>query len=150
MLPEVVSADVMIEVGGNHVVLDNVWAWRADCCQLGCGTCVERYCKHGVVVNGANVVSYGLFSEHCREELILNPESDKHQTPSSLIVSPEQDLTVWNGEYGMSFFYQSEMDSFARQPWDHTPDYGEAGFHYCCSSEYIVCSTSMSYSSCNK
>jgi len=101
---EVVSADVMIEVGGNHVVLDNVWAWRADCCQLGCGTCVERYCKHGVVVNGANVVSYGLFSEHCRE-----------------------DLTVWNGEYGMSFFYQSEMDSFARQPWDHTPDYGENG-----------------------
>ena len=50
------------------------------------------------------MVSYGLFSEHC-----------------------QKDLAVWNGEQGMSFFYQSEMDSYARQAWDHTPDYGENG-----------------------
>ena len=101
---EVVSADIMVKVAGNHVILDNVWAWRADCCQRGCGTCAPRYCNNGVVVDGRYVVSYGLFSEHT-----------------------QKDLTVWNGEGGMSFFYQSEMDSFAREPWDHTPDYGENG-----------------------
>ncbi|CAK9002636.1 unnamed protein product [Durusdinium trenchii] len=101
---ELVSAKTMFEVSGNHVILDNVWAWRADCCQDGCGACAIRYCDHGVVVNGDDVVSYGLFSEHC-----------------------EKDLVVWNGERGATFFYQSEMDSFARQDWDKTPNYGANG-----------------------
>lgn len=99
-----VSAEVMIAVSGSHVVMDNVWAWRADCCQNGCGTCAVRYCDHGVVVDGDHVTSYGLFSEHC-----------------------QKDLLVWNGEHGQSIFFQSEMDSFAREPWDHTPNYGENG-----------------------
>eukprot|EP00931_Biecheleriopsis_adriatica_P086353 TRINITY_DN61045_c0_g1_i1.p1 TRINITY_DN61045_c0_g1~~TRINITY_DN61045_c0_g1_i1.p1 ORF type:complete len:627 (+),score=107.93 TRINITY_DN61045_c0_g1_i1:39-1919(+) len=101
---EVVSADVMFQVDGSNVILDNVWAWRADCCQNGCGTCEKRYCDHGVVINGDRVTSYGLFSEHCQKE-----------------------LTVWNGEAGQSYFYQSEMDSFAREHWDNTSDYGENG-----------------------
>ncbi|CAL1127765.1 unnamed protein product, partial [Cladocopium goreaui] len=99
-----VSAEVMIAVSGSHVVMDNVWAWRADCCQNGCGTCAVRYCDHGVVVNGDHVTSYGLFSEHC-----------------------QKDLLVWNGEHGRSVFFQSEMNSFAREPWDDTPNYGENG-----------------------
>lgn len=101
---EVVSAEIMFEINGDYVVMDNVWAWRADCCQNGCGTCAVRYCDHGVVVNGHNVIAYGLFSEHC-----------------------QKDLLIWNGEQGRCYFYQSEMDSFARQAWDDTPTYGVNG-----------------------
>lgn len=35
--------------------------------------------------------------------------------------------TLRNGERGATFFYQSEMDSFARQDWDKTPNYGANG-----------------------
>jgi len=101
---EEVAADVMLELSGGHVVMDNIWAWRADCCQKGCGTCMIRYCDHGLVVNGQHVTAYGLFSEHC-----------------------QKDLTIWNAEKGRVYFYQSEMDSFAREAWDHTPDYGDNG-----------------------
>ena len=54
-LGDAVAASAMMEVNASHVVLDNVWLWRADV-QNGKR---RRDCNHSLVVNGANVTAYG-------------------------------------------------------------------------------------------
>lgn len=95
-----VSSKIMIEINSGNVILDNIWAWRAD------HEIHNKVVKNGnnpcfncVVVNGQSVTAYGLASEHS-----LN------------------DLTVWNGDMGQVFFYQSEY------PYDVNTDYGDAGY----------------------
>ena len=53
---------------------------------------------HGLVVNGDDVICYGLFVEHC-----------------------QQYQTLWNGNGGRVYFYQSEMpyDVPDQAAWDH-------------------------------
>jgi len=99
---DAVSAVTMMEVNGSHVVLDNVWLWRADILQNAGGR--TRDVRHGLVVNGHNVTAYGLASEHM-----------------------QSDNTVWNGEGGHVYFYQAELDGLAHTPNDATPDYGPNG-----------------------
>lgn len=82
--PWVGRATTSLVVNSNDVLLDNIWAWRADHGQ-GVGWTVNR-AEHGVVVNGDRVTAYGLFVEHYQ----------KFQT-------------VWNGERGRTIFYQSEL-----------------------------------------
>jgi hypothetical protein len=78
------SNDVGITINSRDVVADQIWLWRADH-GAGAGWATNRT-QSGLVVNGDNVTIYGLFNEH-------------HQ----------QHQTLWNGNGGRVYFYQSEM-----------------------------------------
>jgi hypothetical protein len=90
--------DVFFRVGGPHVgrarrslvveaddvILDHVWAWRAD---HGDGSgWVQNTADTGVVVHGRGVIAYGLFVEHYQRQEVL-----------------------WDGEDGTVIFLQNEM-----------------------------------------
>jgi hypothetical protein len=76
--------DVGITINSNHVVADQLWLWRAD---HGEGVAwTANPTKSGLVVNGDNVTIYGLFNEH-----------------------HEGYQTIWNGDGGRVYMYQSEM-----------------------------------------
>ncbi len=77
-------ADSCIIINSNNVVGDDFWVWRADHGD-GVGWELNR-CNNGLVVNGDDVTIYGLFVEHFNEY-----------------------QTIWNGENGKVYFYQSEM-----------------------------------------
>jgi len=78
------KADVCIIINSNHVVGDNFWVWRADHGE-GVGWNINTT-KNGIIVNGDYVTLYALMVEHFHEY-----------------------QTVWNGEYGRTYFYQSEI-----------------------------------------
>jgi hypothetical protein len=78
------SATTSIEINSNDVLLDDIWAWRADH-GAGVGWIVNT-ADHGLVVNGDNVTALGLFVEHYQKEQVL-----------------------WNGNGGQTIFYQSEL-----------------------------------------
>ena len=78
------KAKTMVAIYGSHVVGDNFWLWRADHgANVGWS---ENTCETGLRVEGDDVTLYGLFVEH----------TQKYQT-------------IWNGERGRVYFYQSEM-----------------------------------------
>jgi hypothetical protein len=85
-----------VTVNSNDVIIDNAWLWRADH-GTGVGWNVNR-AQNGLVVNGANVAAYGLFVEHF-----------------------EAYQTLWNGEGGKVYFYQSEIpyDVPSQAVWTH-------------------------------
>jgi len=71
-------------VNSNNVILDDIWAWRAD---HGSGVgWTSNTADTGLVVNGDNVTAYGLFVEHYQ----------KYET-------------IWNGNGGRVVFFQNEM-----------------------------------------
>jgi hypothetical protein len=77
-------ATTTLEVDSDDVILDNIWAWRAD---HGNGVgWTDNVADHGLVVNGDFVTALGLAVEHY-----------------------EQNQVVWNGEHGQTIFYQSEL-----------------------------------------
>jgi hypothetical protein len=78
------SATTSLEINSNNVILDDIWAWRADH-GTGVGWIVNT-ADHGLVVNGDNVTALGLFVEHYQKEQVL-----------------------WNGSGGETIFYQSEL-----------------------------------------
>jgi hypothetical protein len=82
--PAPAKNDVGIEINSNNVVADQIWVWRAD---HGAGVgWTTNPTKHGLVVNGNDVTVYGLFNEHhCEYQ------------------------TLWNGNGGRVYMYQSEM-----------------------------------------
>jgi hypothetical protein len=98
----VATASTCVTIHSNNVVGDNLWLWRADH-GTGAGWIVNRS-KNGLVVNGNDVTIYGLFAEHFQEF-----------------------QTVWNGNGGRVFFYQSEMpyDPPTQSDWQHD---GVTGF----------------------
>jgi chitodextrinase len=78
------SADVGLKINSNNVIGDDFWIWRAD---HGAGAgWTTNPSKNGLIVNGNNVTMYGLFNEH-----------------------HEQYQTLWNGNGGRLYFYQSEI-----------------------------------------
>jgi hypothetical protein len=82
--PHAGRARVSLEVNSNNVILDDIWAWRAD---HGDGVgWHQNTADTGVVVNGADVTATGLFVEHYQ----------KYQV-------------IWRGRNGADVFYQSEM-----------------------------------------
>jgi hypothetical protein len=92
--PWVGKAVTSIEVNSDDVLLDHIWAWRAD---HGNGVGWEDNTgAHGVVVNGDRVTATGLFVEHYQEN-----------------------QTIWNGEDGRTVFYQSELpyDPPSQEAW---------------------------------
>ncbi len=78
------TATTCLEVDSDNVILDDIWAWRAD---HGTGVgWTSNVSDHGLVVNGDNVTALGLMVEH-----------------------HEKNQVVWNGEGGETIFYQSEL-----------------------------------------
>jgi hypothetical protein len=74
-------------VNSSDVIIDNTWLWRADHGDKdNTAGWTENPSANGIIVNGANVTAYGLFVEHF-----------------------QQYQTLWNGENGDVYFYQSEM-----------------------------------------
>ncbi|WP_433963603.1 coagulation factor 5/8 type domain-containing protein [Tunturiibacter gelidiferens] len=78
------SAVTSLQIDHDNVLLDDIWAWRADH-GAGVGWIVNT-ADHGLVVNGDNVTATGLFVEHYQKEQVL-----------------------WNGNGGETIFYQSEL-----------------------------------------
>jgi hypothetical protein len=78
------TATSCVTVNSNDVVGDNFWLWRAD---HGTGVgWTQNLAANGLVVNGDRVTMYGLAVEHF-----------------------QQYQTLWNGNGGQVYFYQSEM-----------------------------------------
>ena len=80
------KATTSIEVNSPGVLLDHIWAWRADHGNPGTFGWDVNTADHGLVVNGDNVTATGLFVEHY-----------------------QKNQTVWNGEGGTTVFYQTEL-----------------------------------------
>jgi hypothetical protein len=81
------KADVSVEINSSDVIGDHFWLWRADHGMHADSTgWTKNVAKNGVIVNGDDVTIYGLFVEHFQEY-----------------------QTLWNGENGKTFFYQSEI-----------------------------------------
>ena len=71
-------------VNSGNVLLDDIWAWRADH-GTGVGWTVNT-ADTGLIVNGDNVTAYGLFVEHYQKYQVM-----------------------WNGENGSTIMFQNEM-----------------------------------------
>jgi hypothetical protein len=78
------KATTSLVVNSGNVILDDIWAWRADHGN-GVGWTVNT-ADTGVIVNGDNVTAYGLFVEHYQKNEVL-----------------------WNGDAGRVVFFQNEM-----------------------------------------
>jgi hypothetical protein len=98
-------ATISLIVNSDNVLLDNIWAWRADHGN-GVGWTVNT-AETGVIINGDNVTAYGLFVEHYQK----------------------YDL-IWNGENGKTIFFQNEMpyDPPNATAWMHDSVYGFAAY----------------------
>ena len=78
------KATTSLVVNSSNVILDDIWAWRADH-GTGVGWTVNT-ADTGVVVNGDDVTAYGLFVEHFQKTEV-----------------------IWNGRRGTDIFFQNEM-----------------------------------------
>lgn len=100
---DVGKADVCVELNRGYTIGDDFWVWRADH-----GNKVSWYqntTKNGLIVNGDNVTIYALMCEHFHEY-----------------------QTLWKGDNGKLFFYQSELpyDVGTQASWN--PKSGSAGW----------------------
>ncbi|HXM67890.1 MAG TPA: hypothetical protein VN911_14240 [Candidatus Acidoferrum sp.] len=92
------SATTSLVVNSNNVILDDIWAWRAD---HGTGVgWTTNTADTGVIVNGDNVTAYGLFVEHYQKYEV-----------------------IWNGNGGTEVFFQNEMpyDPPSQAAWMEAP-----------------------------
>ena len=92
------KATVSLEVNSDNVILDDIWAWRADHGN-GVGWTVNT-ADTGVVVNGDDVTAYGLFVEHFQKYEV-----------------------IWKGNRGTVVFFQNEMpyDPPSQAAWMEAP-----------------------------
>ena len=92
------SAKTSLVVNSDNVILDDIWAWRAD---HGNGVSwTSNTADTGVIVNGDNVTAYGLFVEHYQKYDV-----------------------IWNGNGGTDIFFQNEMpyDPPSQASWMEAP-----------------------------
>ncbi len=85
-------------VNSDNVILDDIWAWRADHGNgVGWNT---NTADTGVIVNGDHVTAYGLFVEHYQKYEV-----------------------IWNGNDGTVIFFQNEMpyDPPSQEAWMEAP-----------------------------
>jgi hypothetical protein len=92
------SATNSLIVNSDNVILDDIWAWRADH-GTGVGWTINT-ADTGVIVNGDNVTAYGLFVEHYQKYEV-----------------------IWNGNGGTTIFFQNEMpyDPPSQAAWMEAP-----------------------------
>jgi hypothetical protein len=91
-------ATTSLVVNSDNVILDDIWAWRAD---HGNGVgWTANTADTGVIVNGDNVTAYGLFVEHYQKYEV-----------------------IWNGNNGKTIFFQNEMpyDPPSQAAWMEAP-----------------------------
>jgi hypothetical protein len=96
--PHAGKATVSLQVNSDNVILDDIWAWRAD---HGTGVgWTANTADTGLVVNGDNVTATGLFVEHYQKFQV-----------------------IWNGDNGTDVFFQSEMpyDVPSQAAWMSSP-----------------------------
>ena len=94
-----------VTLNANNVLGDDLWLWRAD---HGNGVdWAQNVSSNGLVVNGNGVTIYGLFVEH-----------------------HEGYQTLWNGNGGRVYFYQSELpyDAPSQAAWTHNGVNGYASY----------------------
>src|SRR5206468_1631647 len=99
------KATVSLEVNSDDVVLDDIWAWRAD---HGTGVgWTQNTADTGLVVNGDDVTATGLFVEHYQKYEV-----------------------IWNGERGRTVFFQNELpyDPPNQAAWQHDGIPGYAAY----------------------
>ncbi len=91
-------ATTSLLVDSSQVILDDIWAWRADHGN-GIGW-TDNAADTGVVVEGDDVTAYGLFVEHY-----------------------EKDEVIWNGRNGTDIFFENEMpyDPPSQHAWMASP-----------------------------
>jgi hypothetical protein len=92
------SATNSLVVNSDNVILDDIWAWRAD---HGNGVgWTDNTADTGLIVNGNNVIAYGLFVEHYQQYEV-----------------------IWNGNGGTDIFFQNEMpyDPPSQAAWMEAP-----------------------------
>ena len=105
--PHAGSTTVALEVNSDHVVLDDIWAWRADHGVPGSFGWTVNPSDTGVVVRGDDVTATGLFSEHFQKENL-----------------------IWSGERGKTIFFQNEFpyDPPTQADWQHDGILGYAAY----------------------
>jgi hypothetical protein len=105
--PHVGKATTSLEVNADHVILDDIWAWRADHGVAGSVGWTVNTAHTGVVVNGDDVTAMGLFVEHYQKYNV-----------------------IWNGERGRTVFFQNELpyDSPNQTAWQHDGIKGYAAY----------------------
>ena len=99
------EATTSLQINRNNVIIDDVWAWRAD---HGAGVgWTSNTAAHGLIVNGDNVTAYGLFVEHYQNYEV-----------------------IWNGENGRTIMFQNEMpyDPPNQAAWSHDGIEGFASY----------------------
>ena len=92
------KATTSLVINSDNVLLDDIWAWRAD---HGNGVgWTANTADTGVIVNGDNVTAYGLFVEHYQKYEV-----------------------IWNGQNGRVVFFQNEMpyDPPSQAAWMEAP-----------------------------
>src|SRR6476646_7022942 len=92
------KATTSLVVNSDNVILDDIWAWRAD---HGNGVgWTSNTADTGVIVNGDNVTATGLFVEHYQKYEV-----------------------IWNGNGGTEIFFQNEMpyDPPSQTAWTEAP-----------------------------
>ena len=92
------KAVTSLVVNSDNVLLDDIWAWRAD---HGSGVgWTSNTADTGLIVNGDNVTAYGLFVEHYQKFEV-----------------------IWNGNGGRVVFFQNEMpyDPPSQAAWMEAP-----------------------------
>ncbi len=101
------GTDVSIRIDSNDVIVDHVWAWRADHGLDGSVGWSVNPAGVGFLVNGDRVTAYGLFVEH-------------HQNYEVL----------WNGNRGRTYFFQNEhpYDVPTQSAWRHGATNGFAAY----------------------
>ncbi len=92
------KATSSLVVNSDNVILDDIWAWRAD---HGTGVgWTSNTADTGVIVTGNNVTAYGLFVEHYQKYEV-----------------------IWAGNGGTDIFFQNEMpyDPPSQAAWMEAP-----------------------------
>ncbi|GAB2573740.1 adenylyl cyclase [Microlunatus antarcticus] len=103
--PHVGKADTSLVVKSDHVILDDIWAWRADHGE-GVGWKVNT-ADTGVKISGDDVTATGLFVEHYQRYNV-----------------------IWTGERGRTVFFQNELpyDAPNQAAWKHGKTLGWAAY----------------------
>jgi hypothetical protein len=99
------KATVSMRVNSRNTIIDHTWVWRADHGEGVSWTANPG--QNGVVVNGDNVIAYGLFVEHYQQHNL-----------------------IWNGNGGRVYLYQNELpyDPPNQAAWMNGSKRGWAGY----------------------
>jgi hypothetical protein len=102
----IAQTNCCVVINCRNVIIDNAWLWRADHGVNATGWTINPSIN-GLIINSDNVIAYGLFVEHF-----------------------EGFQTLWNGNGGSVYFYQSEIpyDVPSQNEWTQNNEKGHPSF----------------------